>query len=700
MRRQYWLLSFFLLITFLFPEFSFGSAERKCTIKQFVGTVKIRRGASTTWNDARPKMPLKEADALRTFIESEAELETNEGTVIKVGENTTIELSKLYGDSEQQNTSVKILNGAVLANVKKLLSTTSSFDFQTPTATAAIRGTIVGFEVSKEQTKVKVYEGKVFVIPLGSQKGIEIQPNQMGIVRKGDNAVAIEKIQEKSPVVLSTGSDTLITSDSAGMKNVKSSDTSKLDTSTVIDSTNARDTLKQSLNQSVPGSLTLTFLSPVEGTVINPLSQITVTGTVIPSAATITVNGKTTMAAPSGIFKVPLTAPEKSGDFGISVNADYQGKSKTSTHRVLIQQTKLQFFISSPYDGQEFKKPLITISGTASPGAEVTVMSMKLPVTANGQINGQIPIANEVGDYSLEFEATLDGVSQKINRRISYKPEYRFILTTPGDRQIVTSTMFTIKGEVLPVNAEVSVMGRRLSVSTAGQFSGMVTIPDEEGEAALEFEVIAPGLNRNETRRVIYKRPPDINRPQISASSAKSCWSITVFDRTIDEELTLFYSIDNVQDFKTMHPNESFCIPYEDGVHSYTVYAKDKSGNLSSTEILRSYPYLATTSWFIKMRKPSGSISIDLPPASPGGESSVYPVEFSIEKLPDDNMSLIREVNISNKTNGKKVTLRTFTENFIDADVELVRNKNNLIQIDVNDINNLIKSYTFQITIR
>jgi hypothetical protein len=100
------------------------------------------------------------------------------------------------------------------------------------------------------------------------------------------------------------------------------------------------------------------------------------------------------------------------------------------------------------------------------------------------------------------------------------------------------------------------------------------------------------------------------------------------------------------------------------------------------------------------MRKPSGSISIDLPPASPAGETSIYTVELTVENMPEDNMALVREVGITNKTNGKKVTLRTFTDNFIEADVELVRNKINQIQVDVNDINNITKTNSFQITIK
>ncbi|MBN1308531.1 MAG: FecR domain-containing protein [Chitinispirillaceae bacterium] len=615
MRRQRLLMTGILIFwaggsTSIFPHNS-----RKCTIRQLVGTVKIRRGTAAVWNSARPKMSLKETDAIRTFIESEAELEINDGSLIKIGENTTVELSALKGTAAQHNTSIKILNGAIIANVKKIVSPVSTFEFETPTATAAIRGTTVGFEVSRDRTTVKVYEGKVLVTPKGSTNSVALQQYQMGIVHKGTEKVSVTKFDEKAPLPLST----------------------------------------DATDQPAAG--------PVDSVKAGADSARSVVDSSIKSIDTL----QTTDSAGQS-FRTPPSG--------------------------------LRFAISSPREGQVFSKPLIPVSGTVAPGAEVTVLSMKLPVTASGSFSGQIPIANESGDLTLEFEASLDGAIQKLTRRVVYKPEYRFVVTSPPDRQTVSTTNILIKGEVIPVNAEVSVLGRRLSVSTTGQFTGYVSIPDEEGEVALEFEVVAGGLNKSEVRKIVYKRPPDTYRPQITATVSKGCWNITVFDRTADEEITLHYEIDGDKEFKIMRPNESFCIPLENGIHSYRVYAEDREKNSSSVELLRNHPYLSTTTWLIKLRKPSGNVVIDVPPSSPAGEVSYYPIEFTIENLPQDDIHLIREINVHNKTNGKRVTLRTFTDNFVETEIELVRQRPNQIQIDVNDINNVTKSRAFQIDVR
>ena len=681
-----------LMVAGVFTAAFTGTTTRKCSIRQLVGTVKVRRGTSVKWIDARPKMPLKETDAIRTFVESEVELETSEGSTVKIGENTTIELKTLKGNASDQQTSVKIMNGAIIANVKKLVSTGSSFEFETPTATAAIRGTIVGLEVSREQTRVKVYEGRVLVTPQGSKNSVELQQNQMGIVKKGGEKVAVEKFDDKSPVPLSAAS---LDSSSSSNDSLKSqSDSSAVADSTVVDTSDHSSTGSES------GSVTLSLSSPAEGLQVAPQAQISVNGSVKPAGATVSVNGKSVAVSTDGTFKTTLNAPAQPGDFEVQITGEKNGALKSISRKIAVKASALQFTVTTPREGQELVKPVIPVSGTATPGAEVTVLSMTLPVTSAGSFNGQVPIANEAGEYELDFEATLEGMTQKISRRVVYRPEYRFILSSPPDRQTVSTTNIVIKGEVLPAGSEVVVNGQKMSVTSAGQFSGYITIPAEEGEVLLEFEINGSGISRTETRKIFYKKPPDTYRPQLSASVAKSCWNVTVFDRTEDEEITLWYEIDGSKEFTTLRPNETSCVPLENGIHTYRVYAEDREKNVSNTEMLTNYTYLSTTTWLIKMRRPAGSVSFDLPPASPGGEPAYYTIEFTIENLPQDDMRLIREVAITNKTTGRRTALRTFTDNYIDTEIELARRKSNLIQIDVNDINNVTKSHTFQITVR
>jgi hypothetical protein len=98
-----------------------------------VGDVKVQRNKSPKWIDARPNMPLKENDAVRTFVESEAVVQFGDGSQISLKENTTLELSGLSRDAGgADKTGVKILSGDLMANVKKLVHKGSKFESEAP----------------------------------------------------------------------------------------------------------------------------------------------------------------------------------------------------------------------------------------------------------------------------------------------------------------------------------------------------------------------------------------------------------------------------------------------------------------------------------------------------------------------------------------------------------------------------------------
>jgi ferric-dicitrate binding protein FerR (iron transport regulator) len=189
-----------LCIWFLFSGLFFNllaqNEIRKCCIKSMIGSVKIRRGTAATWIDARPDMPLREKDAIKTFIESEVELETTEGTSLKVGENSTIEMVVFLTSGENQNTKIRIVNGSLMLKVKKFVTTRSRFEFETPISTATIKGTIVGFNVSEEKTVIKVCEGNVIVSSEGLKSTVVLKENQMALIGKGQKGISIEKLVE------------------------------------------------------------------------------------------------------------------------------------------------------------------------------------------------------------------------------------------------------------------------------------------------------------------------------------------------------------------------------------------------------------------------------------------------------------------------------------------------------------------------
>jgi hypothetical protein len=953
--------------------------ERKCNIKSMIGSVKIRRGASVNWIDARPKMPLKEKDAIRTFVESEVELETSEGTVLKIGENSTVEMSRFIGTGDVQSTKVKVLSGSILSNVKKLVNTNSSFEFETPTATAAIRGTTVGLDVNKAKTVIKVYEGRVLVVPSGAKVGMELKENQMTSVAEGQKEVVVEKLEEKAPEIISEvkpdsaltdstvvdstkidssavadtsagqadsiktetsvvndstvqktdnatqvdsvknsgqpppsdsakvkSDSSTVKSDTLGQKKSSSDSTKtkpdstalkksgtdsskvKSDTlsgkKTISDSINVKatdsisvkkavtdttkqksdsisvkkavtdtikqksdsisvkkavtdttkqksdsisvkkavtDTIKQKVDSSaikkltpaesaklkadsatvkktavdslktvaatptsgttpavsatkttsgtatpaapvtpaVPATTTapatqtktvstttsttkpvttststtapatqtttptrpvttttaatasvkIVVTSPADRMEVEPQSPILITGTVSPAGASVTVNGKAVTVASSGTFRYSQNAPDKSGELSFEITGTFNSSSQSVTRTVAVKAANLTFAVSSPGNNQEFNKTQIPVSGTATPGAEVTVTyppssTMKFTVLSTGQFSGQISIPNNAeGTIPLQFTANLEGRSSSIDRSITYMPDYKFTVTTPVAKQIVNSVSIPIKGIVLPASSQVSVNGTRM-VTQNGMFNGMVRIPDEEGDVNLEIEVVTPKTTNNEVVRITYKRPPDLIRPVLQGifpdRPSSSRVTFTVLDRTIDEEITFYKKIDGVREYETGSPSSPFSIALLEGTHTYEVYAEDKAKNQSQV-ISKTLSFLANKTWSIRVRKPSGTEIIDLPPSTPDDfYKPKYSVELSIENIPDDDMKLIREVNIKNTTSNEFIQVKNLTSNYIEREITLVTRKTNVIVIEVIDINNQINTQTVQIIVR
>lgn len=571
-----------------------------CTIKSMVGSVKIRRGESGSWTDAKLRTPLREKDAIRTFVESEVELETSEGSIMKVGENSTLEMAKLQALGDVQSTKVRVLNGTVVSNIKKLVNTRSSFDFETPTALASIRGTIVGLDVTGDRTRIKVYEGRVLVIPVGAGEGTELQANQMAEVQKGQKTVMAEKLVEKPPAGISDSP-------------VHTSDTVK---SIPLDS--------GTINDSIP-----------------------------------------------------------------------QGKKQNPDSTSAVAVRTLRLSVSVPADGQYFSKPLIPVNGTATVDAEVTITppGIRIPILANGAFSTQVPIPDEDGEYTIEIEGSYEGATRKIIRKVVYHPELQFVVAVPQNRQVVSTTLFPVKGEVHPVKgAEVMVQGRKMTIASNGAFTGMVTIPDEEGEVTLDFEVAAGGANQTITRTIIYKRAVDANAPMIQGTLPKFAKQrqlcLPVYDRTSGDEITFYYEIDGARDYQKGPGNASFCFTIEPGIHDYAVWAEDKSRNRSQ-RLSERIAYVETSAWYIKVRRPAGLEIIRMPPSPPDDPfEPTYRVEFSIENLPGDDMRLIREVRIINQTTGHPpLTQSVFTDHYLDFEVPLKSGRSNTITIEVQDGN-------------
>lgn len=403
------------------------NSKRKCTIKNLIGDVKVQRAKSPKWIKARPNMPLKENDAIRTFVESEATLQTSEGSVITLTENTTLQLSSFSQQGNDTKTGLKILSGNLMANVKKLVSVKSKFEFETPTAVAAIRGTIVGFEVEKSTSKIKVYEGKVYVAPKGSKKGAELKSNQMTTVKKGQKKVVIEKLVvnklEKERSSIPSAMDSVIAKDTSENLDTIPVDTVGLKKDTVEIDNSSNDTLSQEQSSTKDTRVELIVLSPKNGQQItSPMIKVTGKASI---GADVTISGMGVSVSSSGSFSKEIPIPDEPGEFSLEIEANLGGKTKVITIQINYQPVdeNIVIAIHSPAKGLVFCEDNVTVKGNVRPSVidELLINGTKARVLTSGNFSEVIKLS-DVGENEIEVEAQKGDVNKIIRTTVVYDP--------------------------------------------------------------------------------------------------------------------------------------------------------------------------------------------------------------------------------------------------------------------------------------
>jgi len=464
---------------------------RTCIIKSMLGSVKIRRGQSVNWLDARPAMSLKEQDAVRTFVESEATLQLSDGSILSVGENSTFELATFnQTSSSATNTKVRILNGSVVSNIQKLAGSASKFDFETPTATASIRGTKLGIDVSGEQTDIRVYEGKVFVAPAGTAVGRELKGNEMTSVKKGQRSIEILVLKEKPQPA--SGKPAAVP-DSVAKVPADSGKTASDSTKPPPDSAKARPDSTRPAPATVDTSAKRAP-SPADSAA-KAVRDTTKAGSTVPPVAP-----RDTLAA-----KPPLPPRDTIPKAALPV------KPAATTPA----EVPLKLVVTAPAEGATVQPGAkFDVTGRVVPaGAKVTANGSAAAVSSAGDFRLSIIAPAKAGEYTVAVDASTGSQSQSAQRGYIVEAPaaapvaqtLRLIVNSPKDGQIFATYLIPVNGISTP-GADVTCSGIKFKVGADGAFAGQVPIPDEEGEMDLEIEATFNGQNERVTRGIVYKK--------------------------------------------------------------------------------------------------------------------------------------------------------------------------------------------------
>ncbi|MEN9354070.1 MAG: hypothetical protein RL318_1395 [Fibrobacterota bacterium] len=120
-----------------------------------VGSADIRRGGKPI--PVRVPMVLQPGDSIKVAKESRLEVRYPDNTVLRLDENSRMVVTSNSGKPEPT-----LLGGKAWANVTKIGKGGKGFGLRTPTAVAAVRGTVFRMSES-DSSSVRLYEGKVDV---------------------------------------------------------------------------------------------------------------------------------------------------------------------------------------------------------------------------------------------------------------------------------------------------------------------------------------------------------------------------------------------------------------------------------------------------------------------------------------------------------------------------------------------------------
>ena len=152
-----------LLICLCFASFSsFTEANQQAagTITFMMGDVFVSHD-KTAWVNADFDMKIHQGDQIRTEAESRCEITLEDGTIVRMDENSFQQFEKCIIKKTSKEVSLFLSTGKIWLNARKILAKSDSFKVRTNKAVCAIRGTKFRVDTDDYQTRISVHKGVV-----------------------------------------------------------------------------------------------------------------------------------------------------------------------------------------------------------------------------------------------------------------------------------------------------------------------------------------------------------------------------------------------------------------------------------------------------------------------------------------------------------------------------------------------------------
>ena len=149
---------------------------------------------------------LKQNDTIITGKASFVDISFLDKGVLRVGENSKINIDVLAANENVENAKLNMEKGILTVTISRLRKN-SSFEVKTSTSVAAVRGTTLHVVSDEASSKVFVVKGKVSVTPVSDGSKVSaaekvVEENYAVSLKKDDVKEIVEKKKELLPVVI------------------------------------------------------------------------------------------------------------------------------------------------------------------------------------------------------------------------------------------------------------------------------------------------------------------------------------------------------------------------------------------------------------------------------------------------------------------------------------------------------------------
>ncbi len=124
---------------------------------------KVQVQINGNWSRAKPNQPVFEGNHIRTQAKSRCEITLKGGGKVRIGENAELELNEADVKPMMKNFNANLKKGSIWVSAKAAFGEKKNVAVRTPTAVAAIRGTVFKAKAGDDESSVQVYDGKVDV---------------------------------------------------------------------------------------------------------------------------------------------------------------------------------------------------------------------------------------------------------------------------------------------------------------------------------------------------------------------------------------------------------------------------------------------------------------------------------------------------------------------------------------------------------